>query len=327
LLLLPKAVPQVALAVLLINGPFFWRNIDLSGSPLGFDSAHADGKYRWKNEYFGWQPTVSNLIRNLSEQMGVRSENWNQGVYRGAIEAHRLLGLNPNDAATTWPLTEFTAPRSANHETDTNNRWHLALILAASAYLAWRRERIPMLMAAALAIGIVTFCFYLKWQPFMLRMWLPLFAVSSGLAAAAICRCHWAIQAAICVLLLDGCRLPLWKSWIRPLTGPASVFALSREDLYYNDMKTWNVREQFNTVMNGLRSSECRNIGMDINRFQLEYPVQALILMEHPETRFVHVGTTNPSRKYEYRMESIKPCLVVCLACDRWMDEPKPEGR
>ncbi len=323
ILLIPHALPHVALAVLLINGPFFWRNIDLSGSPLGFDSAQADGNFRWRNEYLGWQPMTSNLIRHLSEQLGDRNESWNQGVYRFALDAHSALGLNPDDPATTWPDTGFLAPRSANHETDTNNRWHLLLILTAAIPLARSRDKRPLLILGALAAGGLAFCFYLKWQPFMLRMWLPLFAAGVGIAAVALARRHWMIQIAISVFLLGAVRLPLLKSWIRPLAGPESVFVVSREELYYNDMKTYKVRKQFNEVMKGIKASPCREIAMDINQFQLEYPILALTLRDHPETRFVHVNTVNPSRKYDNRMTSIRPCVLVCLACDKWLDSPQ----
>lgn len=156
----------------------------------------------------------------------------------------------------------------------------------------------------------------------MLRMWLPVFVIGVAVAALAISRSHRLIQAAICVLLVDGARLPLLKCWIRPLLGPESLFVVSREDLYYNDMKTYKVREKFDEVKKELRNSPCREVDMDINQFQLEYPIQALILRDHPDTRFVHVNTLNASRKYENRMGGIKPCVVVCLACDKWSDAP-----
>ncbi|MCX6614238.1 MAG: hypothetical protein NTW74_25785, partial [Acidobacteria bacterium] len=164
---------------------------------------------------------------------------------------------------------------------------------------------------------IVGFAAYLKWQPFMLRMWLPLFVIAIATVARTLSTTHWLVQSAFCIFLVDGSRLPLLKSWIRPLLGSESLFVLSREDLYFNDMKTYRVREKFDRTMQELRASPCRDIAMDINHFQLEYPIQALILKDHPDTRFVHVNTGNPSRKYEIRMNKIKPCLVVCVACDR----------
>ena len=325
LLLIPRAIPPAALLVLLINGAFFVRNIDLSGSPLGFDSAHADGKYRWRNEYIGWQPMLSNLMRHTSEQLGARNEGWNQAVYQAAIQGHQVLSLQPNDPATTWPMTEFVAPRSANHETDTNNRWHLALIFVGLAIFAWKRERIPLLILAAAALGVLCFCLYLKWQPFMLRMWLPLFLVAVSTAALALSRWPIIVQVVVVVFLLDGCRLPLLKSWVRPLQGPQNILQAERQDLYYNDMKTWHVRQHYDEVIATLFQSKCTEIAIDITNFQLEYPIQALLLSSRPETRFVHVNTQNPSRKYEHRMASIKPCQMVCLSCDRWLLPSPPK--
>ena len=95
------------------------------------------------------------------------------------------------------------------------------------------------------------------------------------------------------------------------------MLGLTREDLYYNDMRTWPVRKPYDEVMRQLRKSSCREIAMDITYFQLEYPIQALLLKEHPETRFVHVNTQNPSKKYERESH---PCALVCFACDQWLE-------
>jgi len=66
------------------------------------------------------------------------------------------------------------------------------------------------------------------------------------------------------------------------------------------------VREKFDQILKNLRASPWQDIAVDINHFQLEYPIQALILKDRPETRFVHFKTGNPSRKYESGVSNIK---------------------
>jgi hypothetical protein len=84
-------------------------------------------------------------------------------------------------------------------------------------------------------------------------------------------------------------------------------------------MTTWGMRDKYDATLATLKASPCRTIALDINRFQLIYPLQALLLQAHPNTRFLYVNVTNPSSKYEGRTAHLKPCALVCLACDRWL--------
>ncbi|MGB7758394.1 MAG: hypothetical protein WBL61_01115 [Bryobacteraceae bacterium] len=318
----PLAIAGVVCA-LAVNLPHYWRNWDLSGSPLGFDSAQGDGLFRWRNDTFGWKQTVSNMLRHGAEQLGGRSDRWNQGLYDFVLAAHRKIGIDLDDPATTSRWGVFEPPRNANHEANAPNRWHLLLLAVVSCVLAWRalrgRDRRRAVYALALVCGFVVFCAYLKWAPFVARYQLPLFVLGAPLAAVVEefgrrrLRPLW-IELAVCLLLLSGARLPALENWVRPLRGPRSVLRVNRDLQYFSDMVQWNDRADYLAAVNALEGSACGTIGIDIHNLQLEYPLQALLREARPDAQFVHTGVENVSRRYAPSVAAA-PCAIACLDC------------
>ena len=299
----------MAAAILLINGPQFARNIhQLSGSPLGYDSAQGDGYFRWRNESPGLGSLASNALRHTSEQIGARSVRWNQAIFDAVLSAHRALGLDPNDPATTWPGSHFSPPLNANHEANANNRWHLLLYVLAALFAFATRNRAWSVYAAGLLAAFLLFCLYLKWQPFLARLELPLFVVAAPLAAWALSRIRYpAIAFAVCLFLIAGARLPLFENWTRPLRGPRNLFVTAREDNYFNDMSQWNNRASYMESVDRVSRAGCGVVAMDITENQLEYPFMALLLERSPRARFFH---SMPGVRIAER-----PCAVFCPDC------------
>ena len=332
-----SAVAVILASALIINIPHYARDYSLTGSALGSDSAFGDQRFRWPNDSFGWKPTASNALRNASEQLGARSDAWNRGVYNLVLAAHHLLAIDPDDPATTWPWTHFAPPKNANHEADAPNRVHLAILLAMAGLLAWRalrgRDRDRAVYALSLALGFLAFCAYLKWQPFMGRLFLPLFVMGAPLVSTL--RPLW-IQAALCILLLDSARHPALDNWVRPLRGPHSVLTTPRDSQYFADMTQWRDDwPAYGASAGEIEKSECGVIGIDSANFQLEYPLEALLRERNPQIKFEHTGVDNASDRYRQPV-SAAPCAVVCLHCigdDRrlnlYRDFPAvvPEGR
>ncbi len=300
-----RLVVLTAACALVLNVPQYIRNVELSGSPLGFDSAHGDGRFRWQNEKFGVGTTVSNVLRHTTEQLGARSDRWNHGLYDLVVSAHRKLGLNVNDPATTWPGTEYAPPRNANHETNAPNRWHLAILVVCFFIAAWRRPRL-FLYLCGLVCGFVLFCAYLKWQLFMARMLLPLFVLA---CPAVIAIRPKILQLAMVLFLLDVAKPYLLENWVRPLKGPHSILQESRDEAYFNDLHSWNIHDLYLTEVDAAAKSGCAMVGIDINDLQLEYPFEALLRERNPRVQFVHVEVANASRKYK----GPTPCYVVKL--------------
>jgi hypothetical protein len=305
----------LATAILLIDGPQYWRNYRLSGSPLGYDSAQGDGVFRWRNEHPGWKSTVSNALRHLSEQLGGRSPRWNQAVFNTTIRIHSALDLDPQDPSTTWPGSRYAAPVNANHEANANNRWHLLIFVLAGIYALIAQRTRWIAAIAALAISFLLFCFYLKWQPFLARLELPLFVLSAVPAAYLLesLRPAW-LGPLVCGFLLTTARLPLLLNWTRPLEGPRSILTTRRDDNYFADMSQWHNRASYLESADRTARSGCRQVGIDISENQLEYPYQALLRERDPAVRFQHTGVTNSSARYQ-PPGLPQPCAVLCLDC------------
>jgi len=311
------------LCALAVNLPHYWRNWDLSGSPLGFDSAQGDGLFRWRNETFGWKQTVSNMLRHGVEQLGGRSSRWNQGLYDLVLAAHRKIGIDIDDPSDTSRWGVFKPPRNANHEADAPNRSHLLLLAVIACVLAWRalrgRDRRRAAYALALLCGFIAFCAYLKWAPFVARYQLPLFVLGAPLAGL-LEEFGWrwlrpfCIQLAVCLFLLSGARLPALENWVRPLRGPRSVLRVSRDNQYFSDMVQWDDRADYLAAIGALKGASCRTIGIDIHNLQLEYPLQALMREARPGVQFVHTGVENVSRRYAPSVAAA-PCAIACLDC------------
>jgi hypothetical protein len=313
-----RALAWIAAGVLVVNTPQYVRNLRLSGSAFGYDSAQGDGLYRWRNEHPGVKSTVSNLIRHASNQLGGRNPRWNQTVFRTALALHRALGIDPDDRETTWPYTQFAPPVNSNHEADANNRWHLLLMMMGTLFVALTRKRTWILYVAGLFAAYLLFCFYLKWQLYMGRLELPLFVLAAPLAAAFLESLRPAILAlAVCLFLLSVTRLPLLQNWTRPLQGPHSLFVTARDDNYFRDMVPWDFRATYLPAIDRTAHSGCVNVGIDINRDQLEYPFQALLRERNPAVRFWHTGVQNASARYAAANQP-RLCAVFCPDCG-WM--------
>ncbi len=180
---------------------------------------------------------------------------------------------------------------------------------------ASRRDRRWLLYAAAALSAWLLFCFYLKWQPYLARLELPLFVLAAPLGAWLLDAVRpRALTVLVCLFLLTGARLPASANWTRPLRGPQSLFRTARDANYFNDMGQWNNRASYLESVDLAARSGCALIGVDISENQLEYPFQALLRERRPEVRFVHTGVENASARY-YPVPMPHPCAVWCPDC------------
>ena len=309
----------LAAGVLLVNAPLYVRNLQLSGSPLGFDSPFGDGRFRWRNDRPGWRSTVSNALRNLSEQLGSGNPAWNQGVYHAVIRLHRALGLDPQAPDTTTKENGYQPPENTRHESNANNRWQLLLLSAAAGFTLFRacKRRDPrwLIYAGSLAASFLLFCWYVRFQQYGARFLLPLLISASPMAGLLLGEIRPRVIAVVIgLLLLDKARLPVLQNWTRPLTGPHDLWVTPRDAGYFSDIAYMQNQGSYLRAVDLTARSGCRLAGIDISENQMEYPFQALLRERDPAIRFVHTGVTNASARY-YSANREQPCAVLCLDC------------
>jgi hypothetical protein len=302
-----REMAWIAAGVLILNATQYARNLRFSGSPLGYDSAHGDGLFRWRNEHSGWRPLLSNALRHASEQLGTSREQWNRSVYDLVVRAHHALGLDPQDPDTTWRWSRYEPPRNTNHEVDANNRWHLLMIVVAVLWAAARKDLRWIRYAAGLLGGFLLYCWYLKWQPFQARMEIPLFILASVLAAwfMECLRPAW-LALILCAVLINGARPALFQNWLRPLKGPQSLWTSSRKRDYFRDIAQMNNQASYFQSVDQVARSGCALVGLDISENPLEYPFQALLRARRPDVQFMHTGIAGAVGR---------SCAVLCLDC------------
>ena len=119
----------------------------------------------------------------------------------------------------------------------------------------------------------------------------------------------------MCLILLDHARLYATENWTRPLEGEQSVLRTRREEEYFVDVAGLLDQAAVTAAAERLAASGCRQVGIDANHLQLEYPFQALLLNRDSTVHFTHVGVENASEKYRPPDEAV-PCAVLCLACE-----------
>jgi len=315
---LVRAAPLILGLALLVNAPHYARNYAYNGHILGNGSAKGHGEFRFSNDRLGVGVTVSNILRNLPQQLAFRP-SWNQAIYEKVVAIHESLGLDPNDPATTWNGTSYRPSSVSMHEGEAANVRHMLLLGPVLLWLLWRRKWDP---TAALLLGCFAggalFCALLKWQPWHARMHLPLFVCAVPVMAMFLeaWRPRW--LATVFLLWLTWALYPfLLHNALRPLAGPRPVYAAERFDQFFTD---WvHLRVSYRLGADWVARSGCKQVGIDSSLFEFEYPFMAWLRERDFSIRFRQEGVKNPSARYAQRVPFEEPCAVICLQC---ADEP-----
>jgi hypothetical protein len=267
---------------------------------------------------------IAGVIKNAALHVGTADEQMNRGVSGWLERVIRAVGEDPNDPTTTWSFTSFHVPRASRDESSAGNPAHLLLILVTLGFLGaagWRRAG-PEGLALALGLvgAFVAFAGVLKWQPWHVRLHLPLFVLWSPLIALALASLLpralvWVAGGGL-VLLAVG---PAFRNELRPLVAywNDGFSERHRESRYFAGLR--HLERSFRAAGALVDRSGCGHVGLDLSSRvgdQQEYVLLHLLGADRGQRVVRALGVTNRSKAYRVEVDEGQPCAVVCVFCE-----------
>jgi hypothetical protein len=306
----PRLAAVLALAGL-INLPMGIRDFRLSGVLVG----NAQDHLLYANAPASVGNTISNVIRSLAFEWVIPVDDVPAKLESAARAVHLTLGLNPDDATSTFASASFHMRGDWYLEDSAPNPLQMTLLVAAGicAAAAWRRwGRAPGFLLLAVTVSFLAFSAYLRWQPWHSRLLITLLFVASP--AIGIVMQHWSRRiTAIAALLLSIGVIP----WIvlnthHRLIGPTSIFNMDRETRRFLDQRPWQAA--FRSVADYPADHGCRQVGIICTTDDWEYALDEMLLRRDPAIRietYPQPWRLDPNTINRGWDESLKPYCVV----------------
>ncbi len=301
-----KPLVVIVSTALIIIAPISLRNYRLYGNPLGPESETVDGKYKYTNDLYTLPVLASNILRNLSLQLGLPNDAVNLGLQTAITDLHTSLGLDPSDPRTTWTSTQFEVFFSLN-EASAGNFLHFIFIAAAGLLLFRFRDQTAAIYTACLALGFLLFCFLLKCQPWNSRLFLPLFVLALPMACVVLARFLDTRAQVVLMLILSIGAIPyVFFNPTRPLFGAGSIFRQDRLHQYFATNP--EIYAPYLEVMQKTADLKCGRIALISHENNMDYPLWMAARSNGQTVRIENILVNNPSQNIGL---DFSPCVII----------------
>lgn len=275
------------MAILLLNGPHWGRNIRTFDSPLGPSYALSNGR-------FTPGAFLSNLSKQLTQELRTPSQGLNRGMEKTVHGLHGLLGIDVNDGDLHWPGSPgykliFQSRGEYFHEDYASSPLHVVILLLTVLFLWKHRQRRISKYGFIWLLAVLLFPLILRWQIWHPRLHLPLFILAAPLAAA------WWVSRTRLVQKLVYLALLAWSTPFLVANESRSlreVLCTEREWQYFANRP--DALEGYREAMDLAQdSSGSLVVGLITSGDSWEYP---LWLYRQEETQILHVHTDSSYR-------------------------------
>jgi len=302
---------------LLLNISHYLRNYNLFASPLGEPSDY-------RNEAYGINILVSNILRNIALHIGTPIGLWN-GIANRLIQIiHIFIGVDINDPRITFSKTFFvpggwSTIGITGNENGAGNLVHLALIIICMIIFISRKYiRKQSYVFAYLITTISTFlifCYLVKWQAWNSRLHLPFFILMSPFVGVVLSKLKKQKIAIFIVIFLLVSSLPwVFFNRYRPIIDSNNIFQTSRIEQYFSNRPF--LKGTYTGAVDFLNSKRCSNIGLSMGKDPWEYPLWVLLQQNNQKiVKIQHINVTNISAilEKEDSYKDFEPCGIISM--------------
>lgn len=281
----------MALCIALVNASQLQRNWGTFGALL-----EPPDEAIYQNRVHSPAAIASNVVRNVA----VHAAGLPRGggaVVRAAQRFHQLISWDINDRRTTFTDTRFPSLGSPLHEDSAGNPLHVLLGGLAILICLWSapggsRNRI---YAVCVCTGLVLFCAFLKWQPWISRLQLPLFVAATPIIGVAFSLTGLRRSSlAVGIVLLVAGVLPATRNARRPLLSRhSSILFRDRTSLYFEERS--DLQGPYVAVAAELSRTPSARVGVVCGGDSWEYPLRIMVREAAPNVQFEYIGVQNSS--------------------------------
>lgn len=304
----------LACALLLIapSAPQMIRDHATFGSFISAGSADGENLYRVGS--IGPSATISNAVRNTAIHLSTPSAAVNDKIAGASRKVLSVFSIDANDPATTLPGFAFEVGKFGPDENHAGNLALLALIfwtLGALLFVKAFRTRRRLGWAAIFLAQALLLCITLKWQPWNVRLHLPIFILAAPLVGVYLGQVRKAIWPQVALVLI-ALTLPLYLfyNYTRPLVGQYSIVTTSRASQYFRPRL--NIQGEYRAGLAAAEQGSPKSIGLALGNDAWSYPFWAL--RTDKKTPVGEVLVIGPASKYAVPRKL--PEVVLCVNCD-----------
>lgn len=210
--------------MVLIYGPFLWRNYNTYGILTG----DAETSSRMQNSSFNFTFGISNSIKNITDHFALPIGAVTNFLDQTVTKLHLLLGISKDDPGANFLQIPYNSSFILS-ENSTGSIIHIILLFVCTFYLLFNYKKYPKLFffISATWIGFFLYSLVFRWQPWQVRLmlpWMVLTIVPIGILVSHFLKNkNITFHLFISVLLLYAC-IPVYLNISKPIIDPIGFY-------------------------------------------------------------------------------------------------------